>query len=123
MSESKAAADLALETSTSAGSVTRIRAARRLAPLHEVVVTGIGVVLPNCSTRAQLWQHLHLGQSQLCLDQDDFSSYPVGRVKSLDTAQILADVPRAYYANCSREQLFYLCSVVQAYRDAGLDSS
>jgi 3-oxoacyl-[acyl-carrier-protein] synthase II len=123
MSESEAAADLTLETSSSAGSVTRIRAARRLAPLHEVVVTGIGVVLPNCSTRAQLWQHLHLGQSQLCLDQDDFSSYPVGRVKSLDTAQILADVPRAYYANCSREQLFYLCSVVQAYRDAGLDSS
>ncbi|HEY0466706.1 MAG TPA: beta-ketoacyl synthase N-terminal-like domain-containing protein, partial [Polyangiaceae bacterium] len=123
MSESVLASELATEVASSAGSVTRIRAARRLAPLHEVVVTGIGVVLPNCSSREQLWQHLHQGQSQLCLDQEGASSYPVGRVKSFDSAAVLADVPRAYYANCSREQLFYVCSVVQAYRDAGLDSS
>ncbi|HKO52444.1 MAG TPA: beta-ketoacyl synthase N-terminal-like domain-containing protein [Polyangiaceae bacterium] len=123
MSASERAPELATETTSSGGSVTRIRAARRVAPLHEVVVTGIGVVLPNCSSRTQLWQQLHQGQSQLCLDQDEVSSFAVGRVKAFDSAAILSDVPRAYYANCSREQLFYLCSVVQAQRDAGLDAS
>ncbi|HYP74686.1 MAG TPA: beta-ketoacyl synthase N-terminal-like domain-containing protein [Polyangiaceae bacterium] len=119
MSERNLASVIGAAAANDAGSETRMRAARRLAPLHEVVVTGIGVVLPNCSSREQLWQQLHQGQSQLCLDQDGASSYAVGRVKSFDSAGILADVPRAYYANCSREQLFYVCSVVQAYRDAG----
>ena len=77
MSERNLASVIGAAAANDAGSETRMRAARRLAPLHEVVVTGIGVVLPNCSTREQLWQQLHQGQSQLCLDQDGTSSYAV----------------------------------------------
>jgi 3-oxoacyl-[acyl-carrier-protein] synthase II len=107
-----------------AESSARIRIAKRaVAPLHEVVVTGIGVILPNCSDRRQLWQQLRDGQSQLQIEEDieNSVSYAVGRVRDFDCETYLSHVPRTRYANCHREQLLYLCSLSQACLDAELD--
>ena len=109
--------------SSNAESAARIRIQRKaVAPLQQVVVTGIGVILPNCFSRRQLWQQLRDGQSQLHIEQDaeDRFSYAVGRVAEFDFESYLSHVPRARYASCHREQLLYLCSLSQACADAGL---
>src|SRR6478752_10339314 len=101
----------------------RIRIERRgPAPLHEVVVTGIGVIFPSCSTRHELWQQLRDGQSQLRIEEDEETSlrYAVGRVRDFDCDAYLSHVPRKRYANCHREQLLYLSALSQACLDAGL---
>lgn len=101
----------------------RIRIAKRaLAPLHDVVVTGIGVIFPNCSSRRQLWQQLRDGQSQLRIEEDVEAQlrFAVGRVGDFDCDSYLSHVPRNRYANCHREQLLYLCSLSQACLDSGL---
>src|SRR5579859_3885654 len=92
-------------------SQTMLRAAGRVArSLNEVVITGIGVILPNCDDRETFWRHLRDGESQLA-----FESYPidqvafaVGRVRNFDAKAYLAGVTEAHYTSCHREQLFYL---------------
>lgn len=100
------------------------RGARRpgLALQEEVVVTGIGVVLPNCSQRADLWQQLRDGQSQLSLERDpsDETVCVVGRVKDFDCRRYLGEVPERFYGGCPREQQLYLASVALACADARL---
>lgn len=103
---------------------TRIRAASRALPAeqHEVVVTGVGVILPGCDTREKFWQQLRDGESQLTIEPDpaDQLDCAVGRVQDFDGARYFEGIDPRNYASCHREQQFYLASVLQACRDAGV---
>lgn len=96
--------------------------ARRVAVLHDVVVTGIGAILPNCDTSELLWRHLRDGESQLAIEPDpgDEIDCAIGRVRDFECAKYLPDVPARLFQHCSREQQFYLASVASACVDAGL---
>lgn len=96
---------------------------RRTAVLHDVVITGLGVILPNCDTPALFWKHLKEGQSQLRIEPDpgDEIACAIGRVRDFTGHKYLKDLPERFWAGCSKEQLFYLASVVSAVRDAGLE--
>lgn len=87
------------------------------------MVTGIGVILPNCDTRETLWQQLHDGQSQLTIEPDPADALPcaIGRVRDFDCSRYMQGVSARKYQGCHREQQLYLASLVQACRDAGLD--
>lgn len=91
--------------------------------LKEVVVTGVGVMLPRCDTRALLWEHLRDGQSQLRIEYDpeDHVPRPVGRIDDFNPDLYLQRIEKRLYRNCHREQLLYLCSVVRALEDADLE--
>jgi 3-oxoacyl-[acyl-carrier-protein] synthase II len=97
-------------------------AIRRTALLHEVVITGIGVILPNCDESSVFWQQLKEGQSQLRIEPDpgDAIDCAIGRVRDFSAGKYLAEIPEKFWSRCSKEQLFYLSSVVSACRDAGL---
>jgi 3-oxoacyl-[acyl-carrier-protein] synthase II len=94
----------------------------RTALLHDVVVTGVGVILPNCDDASVFWQHVKEGQSQLRIEPDpgDEIACAIGRVRDFAGKKYLGEIPEKFWANCSKEQLFYLSSVVSACRDAGL---
>ena len=102
---------------------SRLRAAPRVAELQEVVVTGIGAILPNCERREELWQQLRDGESQLQIEPDpaDHAPCAIGRVRTLELENYLPHVPKRIYRNWHREQRFYVASVVQALADANLD--
>jgi 3-oxoacyl-[acyl-carrier-protein] synthase II len=108
------------------GSHTKLRVApRSVQLLNEVVVTGVGALLPNCDNRETLWQQLRDGQSQMAIEPDPADAIPcaIGRVRDFDCARYMAGIPERFYRACHREQQLYLASVVQAGRDAGLELS
>lgn len=126
MNQDRAFSQLRSETDDSDGSssATRLVVAspRATLALHEVVVTGVGVILPNCDTRASLWSQLHEGRTQL-----DIEPYPadgiacaIGRVRNFDCRDYLPGLDERHYASCPREQQFYLASLAQAVCDASL---
>ena len=90
--------------------------------LREVVVTGIGAILPNCDSRESLWQHLHQGESQMAIEPDPADGIPcaIGRVRDFDCSRYMSGISGRFYAALHREQQLYLASVMQALRDAGL---
>jgi 3-oxoacyl-[acyl-carrier-protein] synthase II len=105
------------------GSQTKLRVApRSVQVLHDVVVTGVGAVLPNCDNRDTFWQQLRDGKTQMAIEPDPADGIPcaIGRVRDFDCARYMAGVPAQRYKSCLREQQLYLASVVQAARDAGL---
>lgn len=108
------------------GSQTKLRVApRSVQMLHDVVVTGVGAVLPNCDNRETFWQQLRDGKTQMAIEPDPADGIPcaIGRVRDFDCARYLAGIPAQRYRSCLREQQLYLASVVQAARDAGLELS
>ncbi|HXK16536.1 MAG TPA: beta-ketoacyl synthase N-terminal-like domain-containing protein [Polyangiaceae bacterium] len=105
------------------GSQTELRVAlRSIQMLHEVVITGVGTLLPNCDSREKFWQQLREGQSQMAIEPDPADGIPcaIGRVRDFDIARYMDGIPERLYQACHREQQLYLASVVQAARDAGL---
>lgn len=94
--------------------------------MQEVVITGIGPILPGCDHRTTLWQQLRDGVSQLRFEPDphrpDLLS-PMGRIHDFTPARYLRDIPHRHYARCTRSQLLYLSSLCRALDDAGLDLS
>jgi 3-oxoacyl-[acyl-carrier-protein] synthase II len=91
--------------------------------MREVVVTGIGPVLPGCRDRRTLWQQLRAGQSQLRLEPDPSSPdrrCPMGRVDDLENDEALAELPDRARKRRPREQLLYLASLERARVDAAL---
>jgi len=124
MSRRLGASDVSEErTGQGFGSQTKLRVApRNIQLLHEVVVTGIGVLLPNCDNQETFWQQLRDGQSQMAIEPDPADGIPcaMGRVRDFDCSRYMEGIPVARYKGCHREQQLYLASVVQAARDAGL---
>jgi len=105
------------------GSQTKLRVApRSVQLLHEVWITGIGTLLPNCDSRETFWEQLREGQSQMLIEPDPADGIPcaIGRVRDFDAARYMDGIPARLYQACHREQQLYLASVVQAARDAGL---
>ncbi len=105
------------------GSQTKLRVApRNLQLLHEVVITGVGALLPNCDSRETFWQQLSAGQTQMAIEPDPADGIPcaMGRVRDFDCSRYMDGIPARLYQACHREQQLYLASVVQAARDAGL---
>jgi 3-oxoacyl-[acyl-carrier-protein] synthase II len=117
----KAGRPIEIHTS-GAGSQTKLRVAKNVQSFHDVVITGIGAILPNCDTRAAMWQQLRDGQSQMAIEPDPADGIPcaIGRVRDFDCSRYMSGVPERLYRACHREQQLYLASVVQASRDAGL---
>ena len=92
--------------------------------MREVVVTGIGPLLPGCASRAQLWRHLIEGRSQLCFEAaptNDGSSWPVGRIKDFDAGHYLAALSPQHWKKYTRDQQLYVASLVLAREDAHLE--
>src|SRR5688572_30613692 len=92
----------------------------------DVVVTGIGPLLPNCTDRSVLWSQLRDGPSQLTFEAapapaSPGEQWPVGRIHGFDAGRWLGRFPGRYHERYHREQQLYLASLVIALDDAGLD--
>jgi 3-oxoacyl-[acyl-carrier-protein] synthase II len=91
----------------------------------EVVVTGIGPVLPNCVDRSTLWSQLRDGESQLVFEPAPGGApgerWAVGRIHGFDPRRWLDRFPQKFYQRYDREQLLYLSSLVIALEDARLN--
>jgi 3-oxoacyl-[acyl-carrier-protein] synthase II len=90
----------------------------------DVVVTGIGPILPNCDTRDTFWRHVSQGESQLAFEPDPAAPEELcamGRVAGFDPAKYLGEIPERFYARYHRELQFYLASVFLARNDAKVD--
>ncbi|MFD6529563.1 beta-ketoacyl synthase N-terminal-like domain-containing protein [Streptomyces sp. NPDC060184] len=90
--------------------------------MRDVLVTGIGVVLPGCDTRDALWRQLSRGSSQLTLEPapGPASRHAVGRIRAFDAHRYLGEFPEPYYGRCPRDVQLYLSSLVLAREDAAL---
>jgi 3-oxoacyl-[acyl-carrier-protein] synthase II len=92
--------------------------------MREVVVTGMGVVLPGCESRAELWEQLVAGRSQLTFEaapSGNGDTWPVGRVRNVEPRRWLGDLLSRDAGKLHRDQVLYLASVVKAIADAALD--
>jgi 3-oxoacyl-[acyl-carrier-protein] synthase II len=90
----------------------------------EVVITGLGVILPNCRDRKTFWRQLREGDSQLRFEPDPSDPAcvrPIGRIDAFDPEDYLAGLSARHYARYGRAQLLYVASLVSALRDAGLE--
>ncbi len=92
--------------------------------MREVVITGIGVILPGCDSRQRLWQHLAGGESQLAFEEAPSGGgalWPVGRVRGFDARRYLPGITPRHYERYHRDQQLYLASLALALDDAGLN--
>src|SRR3954470_10079352 len=92
--------------------------------MSEVVVTGIGPLLANCTDRRTLWSQLRDGPSQLVFEMapgGDGECWPVGRITGFDVHRWLGRFPRRLYERYHREQQLYLASVMIGLDDAELE--
>lgn len=90
----------------------------------QVVVTGIGCVLPGCDRKERFWEHISQGQSQLAMDFDPSEPgrpVPMGRIRDFEPRRYLAEFPEDKWGRWHREQQLLLSSIVLARNDAGLD--
>ncbi len=94
--------------------------------MREVAITGIGVILPGCDNREQLWRQMVSGDSQLTFEAvptGDPAVWPVGRIHDFDPARYLAHLSPRYFRRYTRDQQLYMASCMCALVDAGLDLS
>ncbi|MFK0202593.1 beta-ketoacyl synthase N-terminal-like domain-containing protein [Streptomyces lavendulae] len=91
--------------------------------MRDVVITGIGMVLPGCDSKEAFWRQLTQQECQLSLETDtgDDRTRVVGRIRGFDAERYLRDVPHRYYGRCPRDVQLYLASVALARRDARLE--
>lgn len=93
--------------------------------MEEVVITGIGALLPNCDTASTLWSQLRNGESQLKFgvnpDERSGARIPIGRIEGFEARRYLAELPEKLYGRYTRDQQLYLSSVLLARTDAGMD--
>jgi 3-oxoacyl-[acyl-carrier-protein] synthase II len=91
----------------------------------DIVVTGIGLILPNCDDRETFWRHLRGGESQLSLTPDPADAskvVPLGKIANFDPKKYVpVDIPERYYQRFGRAQQLYVASLFRACEDAGLN--
>jgi 3-oxoacyl-[acyl-carrier-protein] synthase II len=94
--------------------------------MSDIVVTGLGVVLPGADTKEEFWAHLRNQRSQLSIEEHpaiEGGRCAVGRVRDFDPARYLHEVPYRYWRSYPRELLLYLSSLMNARQDGDLDLS
>jgi 3-oxoacyl-[acyl-carrier-protein] synthase II len=90
----------------------------------EVVVTGIGPLLPNCDNRQTFWRQVSQGESQLTLEAHPVfpdQRCPMGRIRGFEPAKYLSELPERFYRRYHRELQIYLASLFLARDDAALE--
>ncbi len=90
---------------------------------EQVVVTGLGLVLPGCDDRQTFWGQVSNGRSQLSLEADPCGGggrIPMGVVRDLDAGKAVGEVAERLWERWPREVRFYVTSVARACADAGL---
>ncbi len=93
---------------------------------REVVITGIGLILPNCDDRQTFWRQLKSGESQLELISNPASPQeliPAGRINQFSPDRYLAAIPKRYRKNYSRLLQHYLAALFLARDDAGFSQA
>lgn len=93
---------------------------------REVVITGIGTMLPSCDHADIFWEHLKSGSSQLALIPDPSRPeqvVPAGCINNFDPAKYLSAVPERYVSSYSPLLQHYLASLFLARVNANLDLS
>jgi 3-oxoacyl-[acyl-carrier-protein] synthase II len=90
----------------------------------DVVITGIGAILPGALSVDSFWAHLHAGRTQLGpIKGIDVSDTPVrvaGQLEPVDHRPYLPDLREAQAKKYSREVIATMCAVEAARADAGL---
>lgn len=90
----------------------------------DVLITGLGFVLPGADSPEHVWRHLRGGESQLSTLPSAISSgtgvHSAGRLQDFDYTAYLPDLPDNFAKRYSREILVALSAVQNAARDAGL---
>lgn len=89
----------------------------------DVVITGIGVVLPRCDTQQRLWQQLRDGEPQLRLEVRPDAPHlkcAMGRIREFDPDAELGGRVPGRPSRYPRDIQLYLTSVLRAMDDAGL---
>ena len=93
--------------------------------IHEsVVITGIGVVLPGCNSRIDMWHQIQAGESQLSPESVDGMDNPrcMGKIQHLDLGELTQRFSRKYVERYPWEIQLYLTALVRALNDANLDA-
>ncbi|MDI5963313.1 beta-ketoacyl-[acyl-carrier-protein] synthase family protein [Streptomyces sp. SL13] len=91
-----------------------------------IVITGIGVVLPNTRTVDQFWTNISQGRSQigrLTRFDGEAAGLPVhaaAEINGFDHHAFLPELTDGHAAKYSREILITMSAVAEARRDAGL---
>lgn len=91
---------------------------------REVVITGIGLILPNCDSPETFWAHIKSGSSQISLIDDPScpgTQISAGSVENFDAERYLLDIPKHYRVDYSRLLQHYLASLFLARRDSAID--
>ncbi|MBV9380039.1 MAG: beta-ketoacyl-[acyl-carrier-protein] synthase family protein [Streptosporangiaceae bacterium] len=93
--------------------------------MEQVLVTGIGVVLPGAVGAEEFWKNLREGRSQIgFLTRFDPGVLPVrlaAEIKGFDHTGLLPGLPAEHAAKYTREIRIAMSAVADAMRDAGLD--
>src|SRR5262245_30106418 len=93
-------------------------------PSRDVVVTGIGIVLPGCDTRRRFWDQLRRGESQLRFVPDPAGGVdpvPAGCIDDFDPHRYLDEFDDRYFAGHGRAVQMFLSALALARRDAAID--
>lgn len=94
------------------------------AAFDRVVVTGIGLVLPNTDSPESAWKHLADGAPQLSTVPETISKntgiHTAGRLVEFDYSRYLSDLPDNFVKRYSREILGVLSAVENGRRDSGI---
>ncbi|GAB2688170.1 beta-ketoacyl synthase [Kitasatospora kifunensis] len=96
-------------------------------PHEAVVVTGIGVMLPNTTTVEEFWGNISGGRSQIGRltrfdgDEHGLPVYSAAEIGTFDHRSFLPELRDNHAAKYTREILIAMSAVEQARQDAGLD--
>ena len=95
---------------------------------ESIVVTGIGVALPNTGSVEQFWSNISGGHSQVGRltrfdgERAGLPVYAAAEISGFDHRPFLPELTDAHAAKYSREILITMSAVAEARRDAGLRS-
>jgi 3-oxoacyl-(acyl-carrier-protein) synthase len=93
---------------------------------REVVITGIGPILPNCDNRIDLWSQINSGKNQFSQISNPAyprNKIPAGLVNNFDPKSYLGQVSSKFRKNYSHHLQQYLASLFIALEDSSLDPS
>jgi len=91
---------------------------------QRVVITGIGVLLPNADNVSTFWEHISQGKSQVDkltrFDTSDLIVKAGAELKEFDFQTYLPDLEPKLAKNYNRETLAIMSAMELAQKDAGL---